>query len=91
MIGRQIVTGCRNVLLLLTCSSWGRFQELELKLLKPLPPPQVFTYIECGLGVSGKDVCSIGNACMWHLGWRVKLSELQALPSPIVPTGMVIF
>lgn len=29
--------------------------------------------------MSDKDFCSIGNACMWHLGWRVKLSELQAL------------
>lgn len=29
--------------------------------------------------MSDKDFCPIGNACMWHLGWRVKLSELQAL------------
>lgn len=93
-IGRhELLTGCRNVSLLLTCSRWGRFQELELKIsIKPLFfsfcfPPKVFTYVDRTVVLAHrvKVFISIGNACVWHWVWQVKLSELQMLPSCILP------
>lgn len=69
LIGRlDLLLDVGIVSLILTCSSWGRFQELELKknLFKPLCPffffffsPKVLIYTDRAVvfGMSGQDVC----------------------------------
>lgn len=64
MIGRlELLLDVGIVSLLLTCSSWGRFQELELKIiylsLTLFFPPKVLIYSDRTVvfHMPGQDVC----------------------------------
>lgn len=96
LIGRlDLLLDVGIVSLILTCSSWGRFQELELKkkiylslsvffffLLKSWFIQIELWFLACRV----KMFVSIGNACMWHWVWWVEICGLQAFPLSPIPS-----